>query len=149
MRSKAPLALMEQLVMVLVFALAAALCVQAFALSSQLSRRNEAQDRGLLEAQNMAETLKSLHGDYAQAAQSYGGSWDGAAWTLCFDENWQPCEQNAVYRVQAVPEVCEDPLLGTATITVSGADGQTILATLPTAWQLPQIPQTEEEAGHA
>lgn len=32
MRSKAPLALMEQMVMVLVFALAAALCLQAFAL---------------------------------------------------------------------------------------------------------------------
>lgn len=33
MRSKAPLVLMEQLVMVLVFALAAALCVQVFVLS--------------------------------------------------------------------------------------------------------------------
>ena len=31
MRSKAPLALMEQMVMVLVFALAAALCLQSFA----------------------------------------------------------------------------------------------------------------------
>lgn len=41
MRSKAPLALMEQLVMVLVFALAAALCVQVFVLSGQTSRWNE------------------------------------------------------------------------------------------------------------
>ena len=30
MKSKAPLALMEQMVMILVFALAAALCLQAF-----------------------------------------------------------------------------------------------------------------------
>ena len=54
MRSKAPLALMEQLVMVLVFALAAALCVQVFVLSYQTSRRNEARDRAVLEAQNAA-----------------------------------------------------------------------------------------------
>ena len=38
MRSKAPLALMEQMVMVLVFALAAALCLQAFALADRISR---------------------------------------------------------------------------------------------------------------
>ena len=148
MRSKAPLALMEQLVMVLVFALAAALCVQAFALSSQLSRRNEAQDRGLLEAQNAAETLKSLHGDCAQAAKSYGGDWDGSVWTLSLDENWQPCTENAAYRVQITPEDSGDTLLGTATVTVQNADGDT-LATLPVAWQVPQAVQTEQEADHA
>ena len=46
MRSKAPLVLMEQLVMVLVFALAAALCVQVFVLSDQTSRNYAARDRG-------------------------------------------------------------------------------------------------------
>ena len=149
MRSKAPLALMEQLVMVLVFALAAALCVQAFALSSQLSRRNEAQDRGLLEAQNAAETLKSLHGDYKQAAKSYGGDWDGSVWTLSLDETWQPCAENdAVYCVQVTPEDSGNAWLGTATVTVRSAAGDT-LATLPVAWQVPQAAQTEGEAGHA
>ena len=58
MRSKAPLALMEQLVMVLVFALAAALCVQVFVLSSRTSRWNESRDRAVVEAQNAAELLK-------------------------------------------------------------------------------------------
>ena len=72
MRSKAPLALMEQLVMVLVFALAAALCVQAFVLSDQTSRRNEARDRAVLEAQNAAEELKSVHGDFQQMTELYG-----------------------------------------------------------------------------
>ena len=36
-RSKAPLALMEQLIMILVFAAAAAVCVRAFVYASQLS----------------------------------------------------------------------------------------------------------------
>ena len=42
MKSKAPLALMEQMVMLLVFALAAALCLQAFVQSDRLSRESEA-----------------------------------------------------------------------------------------------------------
>ena len=41
MRSKAPLILMEQMVMLLVFALAAALCLQAFVKSDSLSSRSE------------------------------------------------------------------------------------------------------------
>ena len=53
MRSKAPLILMEQMVMLLVFALAAALCLQAFVKSDALSSRGEARDRALLEANRM------------------------------------------------------------------------------------------------
>ena len=59
MRSKTPLALMEQVVMVLVFALAAALCLRVFAFSNQLSQRNEDIDHAVLLAQNTAEMLKS------------------------------------------------------------------------------------------
>ena len=59
MRNKAPLALMEQLVMLLVFALAAALCLQVFVLSDQLSRRCEERDRVVVVAQNAAEIMKS------------------------------------------------------------------------------------------
>ena len=45
MKSKAPLMLMEQMIMLLVFALAAALCLQAFVKSEQLSSRSENRDR--------------------------------------------------------------------------------------------------------
>lgn len=135
MRSKAPLALMEQVVMVLVFALAAALCVQAFALSGTMSRRNEARDRALQQAQNVAETLKSTHGDYRTAAEQYGGSWDGKVWTLPLDADFAPTErENAVYLVQTTPQTAGNALLGTANVTVCTADGEP-LAELPTAWQ--------------
>ena len=40
-RSKAPLALMEQIIMILVFALTAAVCMQAFVYSSNLSKQGE------------------------------------------------------------------------------------------------------------
>ena len=43
MKNSAFLALMEQMVMTLVFALSAALCLQVFVLSEQMSLRSEAQ----------------------------------------------------------------------------------------------------------
>ena len=54
MRTKSPLALMEQLVMVLVFALAAALCLQVFVLADKTSRHNADVDNAVLLAQNTA-----------------------------------------------------------------------------------------------
>ncbi|MCI9425675.1 MAG: hypothetical protein HFF30_08945, partial [Flavonifractor sp.] len=51
MRSKAPLVMMEQMVMLLVFALAAALCLQAFVRSDAQSKHSEARDRAVLQAQ--------------------------------------------------------------------------------------------------
>ena len=73
MRSKAPLALMEQLVMVVVFALAAALCVRIFALSDRFSRECEIRDRAVSAVQNAAEALKACRGDYAEASGILGG----------------------------------------------------------------------------
>ena len=45
-RSKAPLALMEQIIMILVFALAAAVCLQAFVYANGLSTRGEKKNFG-------------------------------------------------------------------------------------------------------
>ena len=60
MKSKAPLVMMEQIVMVLIFALAAALCLQTFVLSGNISKRTEELNRASIEAQNAAETLKTV-----------------------------------------------------------------------------------------
>ena len=51
MKSKAPLALMEQIVMLLVFALAAALCLQAFVKSEQTSRDSQSRGNAALSVQ--------------------------------------------------------------------------------------------------
>ena len=58
MRSKAPLSLMEQMVMLLVFALAAALCLQAFVKSDQISRQSEARDQAVVRCQELAEIIQ-------------------------------------------------------------------------------------------
>lgn len=57
-RSKAPLALMEQIIMILVFALTAAVCLQAFVYSDSLSRQGAKKDVAATHAQEVAEYLK-------------------------------------------------------------------------------------------
>lgn len=121
MRSKAPLALMEQAVMLLVFALTAALCARIFVSADQISRRCEARDRAVLEAQNAAETLKR------------GGCVDTA-----YDADWRPAEGEAAYRLTTAYTESPNPYLWTAEVTVSAADG-TVLFTLPVAGQRQEV----------
>ena len=132
-RSKTPLALMEQLVMVLVFALAAALCVQVFVLSDQTSRRNEERDRALLEAQNAAEALKSGDEDYFAALSAVTG--DGG-WSISYDEDWRSMTDAdaAAYHMLIFPADSGLDYLWAAQIQVYTADGD-LLADLPVAGQ--------------
>lgn len=126
MKSKTPLALMEQLVMVLVFALAAALCLRCFVLSDQLSRRNALRDEAVIAAQTAAETLKSCGGDYEYAADLLNGVWaDG---TLAV-------HTNEAFRLAVIPVDSGDPLLGTAQIEVFSNRDDDLLFHLTVAWQ--------------
>ena len=59
MRSKASLSLMELLVMILVFALAAALCMQVFVHAQEISLETARRDEAVVLAQNGAELLKA------------------------------------------------------------------------------------------
>lgn len=142
MRSKAPLVLMEQAVMVLVFALAAALCLRAFVWSDQLSRQNEARDRALLEVQNAAETLKHAGGDTAhaqeEAARRLGGQVSQGLWYIFYDETWSVTDQErAVYRLEAQGEPSEVTGLCHARVRVMPERDPeaSALAELTVAWQ--------------
>ena len=83
MRSKAPLAMMEQMVMLLVFALAAALCLQAFVKSDQMSKRMEAQDRAATLCQSAAEVIRSTR----QAPRVYLGYTSGDSGAAAFQSS--------------------------------------------------------------
>jgi len=73
MKSRTSLVLMEQLVMVLIFALAAALCLSVFAQADRISRETQRRDEAVLLAQNGAEVLKSCAGDLDKAAGILAG----------------------------------------------------------------------------
>ena len=63
-RSKAPLALMEQIIMVLVFALTSAVCLQAFVYSNRLSKEGQFEELAATRAQTVVEYCKANYGDF-------------------------------------------------------------------------------------
>ena len=118
MKNKAPLALMEQLVMLLVFALAAALCLQIYALSGQISRRCEAQGHAVTNVQNVAEAMKAYRGDLSRYSPFLTREETEAPMLLGYDEQWQETETDrAFYRILVIPQDSRTPGLGQAEIT--------------------------------
>lgn len=114
MKNRASLALMELLLMVLVFALAAAACLGCFVWSAQTSQDILLRDEAVILAQNAAEALK-LCGDPEKAESMLNGAPEGL--TLHIEETEAPV-----------------PGLGQAEITVKNDAGETLFS-LTAAWQ--------------
>ena len=72
MKHKASLVLMEQLILLLVFSLAAAMCLQVFAKAAAISEETARRDQAVVLARNGAELLKATGGD-ASAAEALSG----------------------------------------------------------------------------
>lgn len=124
MRSKAPLAMLEQLVMLLVFALAAALCLQAFVLSNQMSERNALRDEAITQVQQVAEVVKYCGGDLEQTREILGGEPDETGLRI-------PCDGGTV---TVTLTQSSQTLLGTARVSMTDAAGE-VLFEVPVSWQ--------------
>lgn len=142
MRSKTPLALMEQLVMILVFALAAAMCMRMFVRADQISRKNEAVSKAAFAAQNVAEEMKNRGGRFEELYTGYEDVWVRAdeTWLLAYDKDWDPVTREETeagvrqtYWLQVREEVEEVSRLVRVRITVT--DGEDVLFAIPVAWQ--------------
>lgn len=121
MRSRTPLALMEQAVMLLVFVFAAVLCVRAFVNADQTSGKSMQKDSALLAAKNMVERLKAedpVEEDF----------------TICYDENWEETADEDVYELSVIYIESGSPYLWKAEATVTDRKGA-VLASLPAAGQ--------------
>lgn len=147
MKSKAPLLLMEQMVMLLVFALAAALCLQAFVKSDSQSRQSEKRDRAAVLCQNAAETIRAADGNFNKAAEQLGLEFGQGSTMYCYyDENWEPVpgpdgggsDTEWVYRLSVQGQYPDTPGLGKASISVNEErDGEgTPLFEIEVAWQM-------------
>lgn len=134
MKSKAPLVMMEQIIMVLIFALAAALCLQTFVLSSTISKRTEAENRAAVEAQNAAEVIKAegLPGylEEQKAEQIKEG------YRISFDADWNVMYEGekAEYYLLICPNNSDSEYLWYMNIIVTTQDG-TELFRIPVAGQ--------------
>lgn len=127
MKSKAPLALMEQLVMILVFALAAALCLQIFVLSGNLSTEGETRDRAVTAVQNTAEMLKLCRGNLEKLVDFLGGEETEDGWQMIPEG-----EKTLQVRLQRTES--DSPMLGSARVWASGEKGNVIFE-VNVCWQ--------------
>ena len=122
MRNKAPLALLEQILMLLIFALAAVICLRVFLWSDDTSRHSARRDEALIHAQTVAETVKAHGGDFTAAAAALHGTVENGALVIDGEDYTLRAERQA-----------PTPYLGRAEIMVE-SDGETLF-TLPIAWQ--------------
>lgn len=160
MRSKAPLLLMEQMVMLLVFALAAALCLQAFVKSDGLSGDSESRDRAVTLCQEAAEVIRRSGsagaggtGEVtAAAAEKLGYHCEHAILWQDFDEDWNPMEYG-VYRLEAEGVPTQVPGMEAAHVSVVKWHDEEqeleVLFELDVAWQTPVMAEVEVDDGTA
>ena len=128
------LILMEQVLMLLVFAVAAAFCVQAFALSRDMSLEAAGLDSALAEAQNAAELLKSSGGTAGEGLEllctSLGGNRQGDSWQ--WEQALTEEDGAGTYTLEASASPEENP--SQVTIRCLDSEGE-VLFSLPVAWQ--------------
>lgn len=133
MKGKTALTFIEQSIMLLILALAAALCLQAFVWADAHSRRNIARDQALIQLQSAAEVLKANNGDYTAAADTYGGTANDGQWLICWDENWNPTPYPGVFQLQATEQATQTNYLGSALLELRQEEAP--LCSLTICWQ--------------
>lgn len=132
MKNKSTLVMIEHIVMLLVFVLAATVCVRMFVLSEKLSRTYEATDRAVLVAQNMAELLKC--GGLTEFAEETGAVQTGEnLWMVCYDKEWKGTEKSSA-EFAAEVTCTESGGLFHGEVVISTAAGEELFR-LPVAWQ--------------
>jgi len=134
-KSKSHLALMEQAIMILVFAFAAAICVQAFQKADTTSKELAARDRAVNYSQTVAETVKSVRGDLESAAGILGGIAEENKLLFWYDNEW-----NRVSKEDAAYELClmvteTSAYLEKSQLIVTELKKSKVLFALPVNWQ--------------
>ena len=126
MRNRAFLPLMEILLTIAVFAVAAAICLQGFTKAGDVSQRRSELDAAVLLAQDTCEVLKHARGDMSLAAELTEGKVTDGGMVIYRDKN------GAHFTVTVSSDDAGDGV-GKAKVTVS-AHGREVYA-LNVAWQ--------------
>jgi len=105
MKSRSSLFLIEQLIVIAVFAVCAAVCVKIFVESHIISSAGADINNALLVAKNGAESFKSSYGDIERTAQFFEENQIKNGHLLAFyDHVWGPCrEEEALYVLRLIP----------------------------------------------
>lgn len=123
MKNKAPLQMIEFVIMLLVFSALSALCLRAFSYANGISTKTALRDEAIIEAQNIAELLSYHKGDFSAASIDA---------VVLSDGHWQIEHEN--FTLDIIVTEHGSPLLAFYTITATDDCGE-ILAVIPVSWQ--------------
>lgn len=104
MKNRAFLPLIEQIIMIAVFAIVATVCIACFSSARQISVKTELTDNAVILAQNTAETIKNKG---LQPERS----------TVYYNKDLLP-DASGEYAVKIEPIIENDPFLCGATVSV-------------------------------
>ena len=134
-RSKSTLFLIEQLIVIAVFAICAAACISILAHSYFLARDSRDVSNALLVGETVAESFKAVSGDFQLAAELSGGSVgdvDGSQSIVVFyDDSWQVSNESAaeyVLRLTQDDGAARSSRLLAGELTVSRISGDELVA---------------------
>jgi hypothetical protein len=123
---------MEQMIVILVFAFCAAVCVKLIAEAHLITTRNNDVKNAIIAAESGAECFKAYGGDMGMAAAALGGSYAGAAdvFHVYYDSEWRICrEADSVYIMSVTASVSPDfTALLTGHVTVTKNTGAELLS---------------------
>lgn len=123
MKNKVSLVLMEQLIMILVFSLAAAACLRIFVWSAETSREIRARDKAVVLCQNTAEIVKAA-GGAEEAAAELGASRQEDRWIIPIDR---------LHHMELQEQ--ESGVSGLGQAQIRFVAGEEVLFSLMTGWQ--------------
>ncbi len=133
MNNKNYLPLFELIVMIGVFALAAALCLQGFAFAENISLHLEAKDRAVAIAENAAEELKHAKGDTGLLVSRFGGEANGDVWRNYYGADGSLADKDEAVFILEAHVHHEAPLLGNADVKILH-EGKSVFE-LTVGWQ--------------
>ena len=126
MKNRTSLVLMEQLIMVLIFSLCAALSLKAFSYSDRISLESKAVSEASLAVQTAAETIKRNNGTKDRV--------------IYYDANWNETDEaDYVYSVEI--DVIESGIDNLGKANIKASDKNAVLFEIPVSWQ--EVEQNE------
>jgi len=134
-RSRSTLFLIEQLIVVAVFAICSAACVRILASSYLTARESKDVTNAILVAESGAESFKAFVGDMGKTAETLGGAASetggvGEA-VVYYDRQWKACGADGasyVFRLVGLEPEARAPSLLQGVINVERITGESLVS---------------------
>ena len=130
-RLKSTLFLMEQLIVILIFAFCSAVCVDIFVDSYLMTLRSKDKTGAILAAESCAETFKAVNGDMDKASEILEGVVTNGIneMKVFYDKNWQACpDGDAAYTLTVTAGESRDNSPTMETINIVNHRGEDIVS---------------------